>query len=107
MDDNKIIVCNILAGHTVECAELVPLGRKRCCRIWIQRDDEALSGNEELEVSVRVLTTAWGQYEDTVSIELQVGTEILPELRIPIVVRVITAPLEFPLAVDRSQPTVK
>lgn len=80
---------------------------KKCCSIWIERDDEVLYGHDELKVSVWVLATTWGQYEDVLSVQLHVGTEILPTVRIPLIVQAITFPIEFPFNTHVHAPTVK
>lgn len=77
------------------------------CMIWIEKDDEILTGHDEVRVSVWVLATAWGRYQDTLTIELHVGSDILPAILIPIVVQAITFPIEYPLAIDVHKPTIK
>lgn len=77
------------------------------CSIWVENDDEFLAGKGELSVSVWVLTTTWGRYEDVVTIRFHVGTNVLPAIRIPLSIEAITFPIEFPLATNAHQPTVK
>lgn len=101
------IFLNSVDALAEECPEFASPERTRQCRIWIEKDDEALSENGTLEVSLWALATTWGRYEDTVSIELHVGADILPAVHIPLVVHAITSPLEFPLSVDVHRPTVK
>ncbi|XP_060878823.1 uncharacterized protein LOC132951124 [Metopolophium dirhodum] len=76
------------------------------CSIWIERDDEILYGQDEFKVSVWVLATTWGRYEDVVTIELHVGLDILPAIHIPLIIKAITFPIEYPLAKDVHKPTI-
>jgi len=77
------------------------------CSIWIERDDEISYGQDEFKVSVWVLATTWGRYEDVVTIELHVGLDILPAIRIPLIIKAITFPIEYPLAKYVHKPTIK
>ncbi|XP_025205925.1 uncharacterized protein LOC112602183 [Melanaphis sacchari] len=80
---------------------------KKCCTIWIERDDKIGYRQDEFKISVWVLATTWGRYEDVVTIELHVGLDILPAIHIPLIINAITFPIEFPLAKDVHNPTIK
>ncbi|XP_027850429.2 uncharacterized protein LOC114129790 [Aphis gossypii] len=82
------------------------IASKKCCSIWIERDDNILNGQDEFKVSIWVLATTWGRYEDVVTIELHVGLDILPVIHIPLIINAITFPIEFPLAKDVHKPTI-
>ncbi|XP_060835603.1 uncharacterized protein LOC132918408 [Rhopalosiphum padi] len=84
----------------------IEITSKKCCAIWIERDDEILYGRDEFKVSIWVLATTWGRYEDVVTIELHVGLDILPAIHIPLIINAITFPIEFPLAKDVHKPTI-
>lgn len=94
--------------HYVDTSkESVTFMSKKCCSIWIENDDEILNGLDEFKVSVWILATTWGRYDDVVIIELHVGTEVLPAIHIPLVIQAITFPIEFPFSKDIHNPTVE
>lgn len=80
---------------------------KKCCLIWIEHDDEVLKGQDEVTVSVWVLATAWGRYSDVLTITVHIGTDILPAIHIPLVIKAITFPIEFPFTTNVHRPTIK
>lgn len=76
--------------------------------VWLDpADDRTLDGHDELDVSVWALATAWGRYEDMVTIEIGAGDVTLPTVRVPVVITAVTFPMEFPLAADVREPTVE
>ncbi|KAL5241988.1 hypothetical protein ACI65C_009398 [Semiaphis heraclei] len=87
-------------GDSTEIASI-----KRCS-IWIEGDDKISYGQDEFKVSVWVLATTWGRYEDVVTIELHVGLDILPAIHIPLIIKAITFPIEYPLSKDIHKPTI-
>lgn len=83
-------------------------GQKKRCAIRIENDDRVLDGRGELVVSVWATATAWGRYEDVVTVQLRVNDDDLPAVRVPITVVAVTFPIEFPLATGlRAPPTIK